>query len=306
MTRKVTERTLVCWFCVLFGVPLQAAVLHETRTVFLLEQGLAGFDIYQKMYLSNGDLIFVREQSLLLAMSKRVELGIHIPYINSVQRQGTFSRIGDMKISLNIATDWFRRYILTNFFLEHNTGTGPSYFEASTNKMEAYGFPEWRMGLIFLRKFELWAAHLNIFYVMRGARDDGEREKTLFNGMTFDVLKQESWNRWLGFNPSDERNFFYRGNFSNDIFEYNIAASTDLLYPFVLFSEMTFSHDFRSYRGFRPQAPGSGIPRWQMIVGGKFFMADDHFALKAAVVLPVGSLTDIYSLGIALGARMEF
>lgn len=283
-----------------------AGIFHETRTVGLLEMGLVAFDFYQKLYLKEKDKIFLREQSIFLSLGKKSELGIHIPYINSLQSHANLHRFGDMRLSLNWATNFFKPVLLTNFYLEYNFGTGPNYREFSTNKMEAYGYPEFRLGPIFLKKWEFLYFHFNFFYVFRAAKDDGDREKTLFDGFDFNIIERRAWQRWLGFNPRDSRNFFYYQNFDNDILEYNLALSSDLFYPFVWFSELTFSNDFRAYKGYVPEAPGSGMARFQYILGLKFFMSDDHFALKTALVFPIGKISQIYDIGFSLGARLEF
>ncbi|MCS6984491.1 MAG: hypothetical protein NZM25_05105 [Leptospiraceae bacterium] len=294
------------FFFVTISCDLAAGYLHETRTVYLLEPGLVSFDIYQKFYKDGPNRIFLREQSIFLALSKKLEMQIHIPYINSLQQHYHFHRFGDIRLSLNWATNWFKPFLLTNFFVEYNFGTGPNYRDENTNKMESYGYPELRLGPLVMKKVGVFYYHANFFYVARGARDDGGRERTIFNGFDLNILESRAWRKWLGFNPREESNFFYYRNFFNDILEYSLAISSDLYYPIVLFQEITFSHDFRSYQGFNPRAPGSGIARFQYSMGTKLLLSEDHFALKLVFFLPIGELGDIYEVGMGFGVRVEF
>lgn len=291
----------------LFFSAASAASIHEVRTVYLTEPGYAGIDLYQKFYYGPGEkYAFVREHNLLLSLGRSAELGIQVPYANVREKQQAFDRLGDVKIHLNTATDWFSSFMVTNFYIEYNTGSGAAFTDLNTHPLEAYGYPEWRTGLIFFKRWLTFSLTGNIFYVFKGARPDGTREVNFIDGMTLNIFNKDAYNRAFGFNPQRSENFFYYKNLENDNLEYMIAVNTDLFHPFVPFIELTYSHDFTSDSEFIRRAPGAGIDRSQISIGSKFFLAENRFALKTALIIPVGDMTDMYSIGGSFGARIDF
>ena len=75
------------------------------------------------------------------------------------------------------------------------------------------------------------------------------------------------------------------------------------------FFEVTFSHDFYgedSPNRYPKLGPGFGVFRSQVIIGTKFFMAEDKFSVKFSLFAPVGQLADIYGWGGGLGIRLDF
>lgn len=287
------------------GNSIYGSLLHELRTVYLVAPDLAGVELTQRAYYDpEGYLVWYREQNLSLSITEDVELGFHVPYIIHSEGELDFSRLGDLKVHLNFATDWFKSAGLFNYYLEYNSGSGPPYTDLTTHELESYGYPEWRTGLIFMRKTDYVTFHANLYYVFRG-----ENEVGFFDGMAFNVFTKETWERALGFNYNDDRNFFYKGNFKNDNIEYLFAVNTDLLYPLVPFTELTFSHDFygdQMAQKYSRRAPGSGYYRSQISAGTKLFLANDNLAFKTALVLPVGELSDTFDWALTLGMRLDF
>jgi len=293
----------------LFSIaPIEASYLNEVGTVYLVEPNLAGLEFYQKMYFVNkNQVIFVREQSLYLSLARDIELGIKVPYLNNVQREISFNRLGDVKFHLNFGTDWFKSFAKINFFLEHNIGGGPKFDEISTHSMESYGFWEWRLGLIFFKKLKYFSIHANFFYVLRG---QGERTifDAFFDGNTLNIFDKVAYERGLGFNPANKDAFFARENLANDNLEYLVGFNSELSYPFVPFIELTFSHDFRgpAYKTYPHRAPGSGYFRSLISLGAKYFLSDDHFTLKISFIIPYGELSETFVWGSGLGVRLDF
>ncbi len=300
-------RALLLVFSLIFPALVNASYLNETNTVYLIEQDLAGIEVYQKMYYVNADqVIWVREHNLLLSLGKSVELGIKVPYVNQVNRSINFSRLGDVKFHLNFLTGWFKSFGQFNYFVEFNIGNGPRYTELTTHPMEAYGFQELRTGLIFFKRFDYFSIHANLFYVFRNQNELGFFNSFFGDGQTLNIFQKTAWQRGLGFNPNNENTFFYKGNYANDNLEYLLGFNSDLSYPMVPFVEFTFSHAFKPNSAFVQKAPGAGYYRSQITVGTKFFMADDHFVLKLAFMLPVLDLRNSHSFGAGAGVRIDF
>ena len=294
----------------IYSGSVNAAYLHETATVYLIEPNLAGLDFYQKYYYVNkSEYLLVREQNMLLSITPDIELGIKVPFTNYVTRELTFSRLGDVKFHLNFATDWFEKAGKFNYFLEYNVGTGASIDELTTHPMESYGHQEWRTGLIYFRKWDYFSISANLFYVFKN-----KDEKTLFqsffgDGVTLNPFNEQSYRRAFGFNPKNDQAYFYEGNLKNDNMEYGLAVNSELVYPFVPFVEGTFSHDFwgaQSKSRYVRLAPGLGLFRTQLITGFKYFMADDHFSIKVSFYVPLGDLSTTYGFGAGLGVRIDF
>ena len=303
MRYKYKFGLFTCFF-ILFA-DLYAGKLYELNTVSLQKQELASINVFQRLYFdANDDLIFVRDHILILALSRKVELGVNIPYINQVKGlDNSFGRGGDIKIYLNIATEWFSKYLALNYYVEFNTGSGAEYINPETNPMESYGYEEWRTGIIGFKYFKYLGIHWNLFYVFRGENETGLFD-SFFNGDTLNIFGAEAYKRGLGLNPAHETSFLYYKNFKNDNIELNLAINTDLFYPFVIFLEATLSFDFGSE--FISKAPGSGIMRNQVILGTKIFLIDQKLVIKFASFMPIGPLFNIYRAGIGLGVAIHF
>lgn len=296
-------------FCTFWGLStLWAGTLHELRTASLTGVGLAAFDVYQKYYYNGpAQNYWLREQNLLLAVSKSIELGIHLPMVNHHSNEINRSEFGDLKLHVNIATEWFEKYVLTNWYVEFNAGNGPKYTDPNFSPMESYGFPEIRTGVILMKKRAAFTLHFNLFYVFRSQKTATGSENNITNGLDLNIFSGEAWQRGLGFSPADDRNFLYKGNFPNDNLEYLLAVNTDLFYPLVPFWEFTLSHAFgASSESYIRPGPGSGIFRSQTILGTKWFPVDERFAVKAALAIPIAEMSKLYGLGFSLGVRLEF
>ena len=293
------------------GSPLGASELYEARTVYLVENSLAGIELFQKFYYVDADtFIMVREQSLFLSISSDIELGFKVPIVNQFSKLNSFSsRLGDLKIHLNFATDWFKEHLKLNYFLEYNVGSGPKIDDLGNHPMEGYGYPEWRTGLIMFKRFKYFSLHGNLFYVFRNYNEAGLFDTFFEDGQTLNLLNLEAYRRGLGFNPKHPKTFFNEFRLKNDNIEYLAAVNTELFYPFVPFFEVTFSHDFYgedSPNNYPRPGPGFGVFRSQIILGAKFFMAEDKFSIKLSLFAPVGQLANIYGWGKALGIRLDF
>lgn len=288
-----------------------ASTLHELKTVWLEEPDLAGIEVTQKMYLDpDGSVLLLREQNLFLSLADWIELRIQVPWVNYiVNSQKSSSSAGDVKLSLNFATEWFQELFQTNYYLEYNTGSGPKYNDINNHPMGSYGYPEWRTGLIFFKKTFYVSLHFNLFYVFRGEGPKSSREFTLLDGFYLNVFEEETYKRGFGFAAKHPDAFFYYRKLLNDNLEYNFAVNSEIFYPFVPFLEFTFSHDFRRGENtnvYPVKGPGSGYYRSQFTLGTKYFFPEEHFSLKASMTLPVGELSNLYTTGFSLGARLDF
>lgn len=126
------------------------------------------------------DYHLLREQSIFLPLGKSAELALKFPYINTISETREVAATGDIRVALNIATDWFKRFTLINYFLEYNAGTGTPYNDLQNFSMHSYGFFEWRTGLIFLKKLKIISLHGNLFYVFRGHKSGTNNRKIIF------------------------------------------------------------------------------------------------------------------------------
>ncbi|RME91706.1 MAG: hypothetical protein D6767_04675 [Candidatus Hydrogenedentota bacterium] len=306
-----TLKNFVCIVSFLFSFSIYSTSLNELITVWIEEPNLAGIEVTQKLYfVPNGELALLREQNLFLSLGESVELGIHIPWTNYIVSQvKSSSEVGDVAISLNFKTDWFKEFLLTNYYVEYNTGSGPEFDNLNNHPMLAYGYPEWRTGLIFFKKTKYFSWHFNLFYVFRGRSDDGGREFSLLEGFYLNPFDKETYKRGFGFAAKHPDAFFYYKKLLNDNMEYRLAINSELFYPFVPFLELTFSHDFRrgEFSNVYPRkGPGSGYFRSQISFGTKYFFPGEHFSLKAAAIFPLGAISNLYITGFSVGARVDF
>ena len=311
-------KRFIITFVILFnGIYLRASTLHELRTVYLTEENYVGLDITQKFYYSAEKYYsMVREHEVLLPLSKYTEMGINFAYLNQMKPAIHISRVGDIKVHLNFKTDWLSEFMHINYFTQYNSGSGPAYVEFNTHPMESYGFPEFRNGLIFFKKFDYFSIHLNFFHVFRQEKIietnenySSEKEPNLVDGMEINIFEKDTYKRVFGFNYTDERNFFYKKYLKNDNLEYLIAVNTDLAYPFVPFLEFTFNHDFQIMRRkekYYKYAPGSGYFRSQLICGFKSFFAKEKFIVKSSFSIPLAEMRNLYQWGTNLGIYIEF
>ncbi len=313
-------------FCVVtfcfFNNSLFASRFFELTTTYIQEQNTTTFDIFQRLYFDKvGNVYTIREHSLYLPLGSLAQLGIDIPHIlHGGKSQSFVSRIGDIKVHLNIATKWFAKYFFLNFYLEYNTGTGSEYTKLETFPFEAYGFTEFRLGFIGFKPFRYISLHWNLFYVFRGEREIGLFD-SFFNDQVLNIFAAEAWIRALGLNPVNKNTFFYYQNIANDNLEILLAINTKASYPFVPFLELTFSFDFggrveisqpltgepSDIKDYIRKAPASGIIRAQIVLGGKVFFNFDDFVFKFALFFPLGEeLAQFYHTGFGLGLQMQF
>lgn len=282
-----------------------AGQLKNAKTVFIIEQGLAGIEVDQKTLVTpESDFLMIRDQRLILSVSSKTEIGFNIPQIEYYSDQNNYSKIGDVKIYMNTTTSLLQSFMLTNFYLEVNTASGPKYDDLNNHPMEAYGYNEYRWGFIFFKKRRYFSIHGNLFYVFKS-----QSESSFTNGMTINILEKETYNRAFGFNPLYKDNFFYKGNFNNDNLEYAIAINTSLPYPFVPFVEYVFAHDFqRSNHVFvyDQRRPGSGMINSVFTAGTKVFFSENNFSIKFCISIPTEPVFSLYNTDISLGARLDF
>ena len=292
-------------FCVLLSSQIYSLELNELKTVHIPKPGSVQIGTFQRFYFTQDhEFIFQRDHFINLALGKNLSLYLNIPYLNYLTRnKKTLSKMGDIKLHLNLALEWFPKYILINYYLEFNTGSGADYNQLENHPIENYGHEEWRTGFIGFQDFSYFAFHWNLFYVFRS-----ESEPTLFgsffNTKTLNIFKKEAWERGLGFNPVHEETFFYKNNFLNDNLDINLGFNTEKLYPFAPFLEILININFKS--NFPRKAPGSGIMKNQLSLGSKFFLNQDRFVIKAAFFIPLPTLSELASWGLGFGFYFEF
>lgn len=302
------KKLFILLFFLFFSSSNFASILHNVRTSGLLRPGMFGVGIVQNYFYNNlGEHYLVRNQMLKLAISNSVQLGVQLPYINHFSKAVDNSDFGDLKLHLNVATDWFKNYILINYFVEINTGTGPVYTDTNFSPIENYGFPEFRTGFIFMKITKFITYHFNLFYVFRGQRGPDGKEPDITNGFAFNIFTKEAWKRGLGFSPEDERNFFYKGNIPNDIIEYALAVNTEIFFPWVPFVELIWNHDLGAEKSsYIREGPGTGVSRTEMTIGNKWFTKENNFSIIGAVSVPLFKMQRFYLISFSLGIHLRF
>ena len=286
--------------------PIFSAQLNELFTVGLLKDSLMNVEVFQRVYATQDEWVFQRDQLLSFPLGRQVEFGLNLSNVNYLKRTSKApTRFGDIKLFLNIATDWLQEYITLNYYLEFNTGSGPDYTNLNNHPLEAYGHEEWRTGLLFFKNFPkiFIALHGNLFYVFRS---EGEPTffGSFFNQDVLNIFSEEAYNRGLGFNPVHKETFFYYKNFTNDNIEFNLGINTEIWYPFIPFLEMTTSFVFTD--NFRRKTIGSGIMKNQLSVGLKFFLENNHFSYKLLLIVPIANLNQLYDIGWGFGFQLKF
>lgn len=181
---------------------LSASTLNHLKTVFIIEPGMAGIEIDQhSLFVKNHEWLMIRNQNLILSVSPKTEIGFIIPQIEYYGVDRRYTKLGDVKMYMNTSTDFFSSFMLTNFYLEINTASGPKYEDINNHPMEAYGHNEYRWGFIFFKKYKFFSLHSNLFYVFKS-----QKESSLTDGITINILEKETYNRIFGFNPNYKEN----------------------------------------------------------------------------------------------------
>ena len=291
--------------CLILCSGIYSLELNTLKTVHIPKQGLVQLGTFQRVYFArNQEFVLQRDHFMNLALGRKVSLYLNIPVLNYITKDDQSpSRVGDITLHLNFALEWFSKYMLINYYLGFNTGSGNDYDQLENHPLENYGHEEWRTGFIGYKDFSFLAFHWNFFYVFRS-----EAEPTLFgsffNTMTLNIFSREAWERGLGFNPAHKETFFYKENFSNDNLDINLGLNTQKLYPYVPFLEILVNINFKN--DFPRKAPGSGIMKNQLSLGSKLFLNQDQFILKAAVFIPLPTLSKLASWGLGFGFYIEF
>ncbi len=283
-----------------------SAQLNELSTVGLLRGSLINIEIFQRFYAAKSEWVFQRDQLISFPLGRRVEFGLNLSHVNYLKRASkVLTRFGDIKLFLNIATDWFQKYITLNYYIEFNTGSGPDYTDLNNHPLEGYGHEEWRTGLIFFKNFSrvFIAFHGNLFYVFRSA---GEPTffGAFFNEDVLNIFAKEAYNRGLGLNPIHKKTFFYYKNFMNDNIEFSLGINTEVWYPFIPFLEMTTSFVFSD--NFQRKTIGSGIMKNQLSVGSKIFLKNNYFSYKFLLIIPIPNLNQLYDVAWGFGMQVKF
>jgi len=297
-------------------------------------------------YAPDGNYLLNRNQKILLAFSKDLEFGIDIPYINYIKQDITISNLGDIKFHLNYATPFLKKYMKINYYFELNTGNGPKYNEADINPMLNYGYQELKIGVLNFKKFKYFSLHFNILYVIKSEKEltlfdviqnglipksweDWYSNKAnlalLGAGVITYVNPLETY--LLGKNSKDIANEINQKNtidsqdevileqdrypVENDNIEYLLSINSDLPYPFVPYIEFLFAHDLffkKSSQYFKDKTKrqGSGYLNIQLSIGTKFFLLDENLIINSAIIIPLGEIREIVSIGYSLGLKMNF
>ena len=253
MLQKLIKFNLIfsifLYFIFSFWEKSYSSQLHKMITVNIQPVDSAKIATYQRLFVNQSqDITLVRDHRLSLSLSPIIELGFNIPYINQIRKNGINppGTAGDIKVYLNIATPWLKEYVALNWFLEYNTGSGPTYNNI-LSPAGNYGFEEWRTGIVGAKVFTFISLHWNLFYIFnKENEDENGLFKSFFNGSTLNIFNVEAYKRGLGFNPAHQSSFFYYKNFINDSIEMNIGINSKILYPVIIFIEFNIYLPFNT------------------------------------------------------------
>jgi len=317
---------------------INATSFNELQTVFIEPDGFTGIEISQEIYFGpQGQTYWQRHHLIMLSVSKEIEMGIDIPWLNLVDLPTQTSNVGDIRFYLNFTTHpttkWIRNLGAFNYILDLNAGTGTKFFEKASQPLTSYGFQEWRFGFTHMKTFTSFSVHTSVSYSFRsgvqipvldskGKKQYDEEndlvtkgEDTVYgsitnnDGLFLNFWDGRSWKQWLGFNWNDPNAFFYRKNLENDLLIYKIAINTDLFYPFIPFVEYVYNHDFlgsESSTYYEKLSVGTGVSKNQIAIGGKFLLNEEYAQVKFSIIIPLGAMRQFASLATNLGFKIDF
>ncbi len=245
----------------------------HTETLHTLQEN--AFEFSADIAYLKADALF-REEHFSLAFGVRDDISIRysIDYLHRASGESG-SILGDSQLKLwyyagEFASDkvcWGVAGII-------RIPTGPSFYENERWQPVSSGIHELKIGPVFQASLLSFFLHANFFYVFRQA--EGEN---FWGGFKLKPFERESYTSVLGCNPWHEGAFADKNRLKNDYASAAISILSDYCFPFILYSELYYSHRVapRSIENDSIAVEGAGVNPLFIGFGVRYFISHSSY-----------------------------
>lgn len=234
------------------------ASLPLTETINTIAEGEVEV-LFREEYLRGDESDFRREEyGLGLGVLPQLSLWYSLQYLHRGVPESRKDELGDTFLRIwYYLGDFFNDHLHAGLLAVFRLPTGRNAYEDTTWQTVSFGNNELKVGPVLQLDLNQVFFHLNIMYVFR--EGDGEG---LYDGISLNPLKKETYTRVFGFNFTAEDSFLEKERLENDYLIGALAINTNAVYPLIPYVELFFADwIFRDTQERMPIENGSTSPR---------------------------------------------